>query len=57
MHHRSTIEPGGQACASLRQYYVINLVKALNNFGRDVWDQVVCILTMGVKRDLITATG
>jgi len=44
---RTTIEPGGQARASAQRYYVVDSVEALNKFGADAWDRVVCVLTTG----------
>ncbi|KAF8261422.1 RNA polymerase II-associated protein [Lactarius quietus] len=44
---RTTIEPGGQARASSQRYYVVDSVEALNKFGADAWDRVVCVLTTG----------
>ena len=44
---RTTIEPGGQARASSQRYYVVDSVEALNKFGGDAWDRVVCVLTTG----------
>ncbi|KAI0294655.1 RNA polymerase II accessory factor [Multifurca ochricompacta] len=44
---RTTIEPGGQARATAQRYYVVDSVEALNKFGADAWDRVVCVLTTG----------
>ncbi|KAI9446951.1 RNA polymerase II accessory factor [Russula earlei] len=44
---RTMIESGGQARASAQRYYVLDSVEALNKFGADAWDRVVCVLTTG----------
>ena len=41
------VEPGGQTRASAQRYYVVDSVEALNKFGADAWDRVVCVLTTG----------
>ncbi|KAH9967788.1 RNA polymerase II accessory factor [Lactifluus volemus] len=44
---RTVVEPGGQTRASAQRYYVVDSVEALNKFGADAWDRVVCVLTTG----------
>jgi len=44
---RTMVEPGGQTRASAQRYYVVDSVEALNKFGADAWDRVVCVLTTG----------
>jgi len=44
---RTTVEPGGQTRTSAQRYYVVDSVEALNKFGADAWDRVVCVLTTG----------
>ena len=51
-HEQTTIKLGSQVHTSSQQYYVVSLIEALNKFCGDMWDWVVCILVMGVKRDL-----
>jgi parafibromin len=46
-HECTTIEPCGQARTSAQRYYVVDSVEALNKFGVDAWDRVVCVLTTG----------
>ncbi|KAI0062129.1 RNA polymerase II accessory factor [Artomyces pyxidatus] len=45
--HRTTIDSAGRETQSSQRYYVVDSVEALNKFGADAWDRVVCVMTTG----------
>jgi len=44
---RTTIDSSGKEVHSQTRYMVVDSVDALNKFGADAWDRVVCVLTTG----------
>ena len=44
---RTTIDPSGRETTTNQRYYVVDSVDALNKFGADAWDRVVCVMTTG----------
>ncbi|KAI0046442.1 RNA polymerase II-associated protein [Auriscalpium vulgare] len=45
--NRTTIDSSGREVSLSQRYYVVDSVEALNKFGADAWDRVVCVLTTG----------
>ncbi|THH21489.1 hypothetical protein EW146_g112 [Bondarzewia mesenterica] len=39
--------PSGRETTTSQRYYVVDSVDALNKFGADAWDRVVCVMTTG----------
>ncbi|KAI0035002.1 RNA polymerase II-associated protein [Vararia minispora EC-137] len=44
---RTTIDSSGREIHAQTRYMVVDSVDALNKFGADAWDRVVCVLTTG----------
>jgi parafibromin len=44
---RTTIDSAGREVHAQTRYVVVDSVEALNKFGADAWDRVVCVLTTG----------
>ncbi|CAG7846080.1 SubName: Full=Related to RNA polymerase II-associated protein-Laccaria bicolor {ECO:0000313/EMBL:CCA66853.1} [Serendipita indica DSM 11827] len=44
---RTFIEPGGRETETQVKYFVVDGIEALNKFGADPWERVVCVLTTG----------
>ena|SRR6266508_2182322 len=44
---RTTIDASGKETVIKATYFVVDSVEALNKFGPDCWDRVVCVMTTG----------
>ncbi|PVG02189.1 CDC73-domain-containing protein [Serendipita vermifera] len=44
---KTHIEPGGRETETQIKYFVVDGIEALNKFGADPWDRVICVLTTG----------
>ncbi|KAA1475843.1 RNA polymerase II-associated protein [Dentipellis sp. KUC8613] len=45
--HRTTIDSAGREITTSQRYVVVDSVEALNKFGPDAWDRLVCVMTTG----------
>lgn len=44
---RTHIEPSGRETETQTKYFVVDGIEALNKFGSEAWERVVCVLTTG----------
>lgn len=44
---RTSVDSAGRESVARARYMVVDSVEALNKFGPDAWDRVVCVLTTG----------
>jgi parafibromin len=44
---RTTVDSSGREISSQQRYMIVDSVEALNKFGADAWDRVVCVVTTG----------
>ncbi|EDR11132.1 RNA polymerase II-associated protein [Laccaria bicolor S238N-H82] len=44
---RTTIDSSGKETETQARYFIVDSVEALQKFGADAWDRVVCVMTTG----------